>query len=1170
MSFSGIGQYVDPFIKPLVESQYGDIFGQSIKVGSRGKEAILSLLRDEHAPQTICILSPKQSDARTLFNDLSDYLGEETELLFLPDADVLPYERLVVDSRTTNERITTLSKLASDGSSNLIVVSSISAALRKTLSPDVFTAEGLGFTSLSPGKTIGSINEFLKRLIDMGYKNASIVEAPGTFSNRGGIIDIYSPNYTYPLRIDLWDTEIESIRYFDVNTQRSVPTSEVNFVLTVAAEQLKSVIDSNTLKADVKALDYLGSRSDSTDRIKQDLEILMEAADQESFEFYNGFFNHSTLFDYLNEDTLLVFDRKNLIEQEAITIQEKLDNICLSRRERGDLPDNFPPPTASLQDIKLPDITSYIVNLDNYGVTDDDGNYIFGPPKQYSGNLQQFVADVSDSNSSDITLIVTRQSFPRMKSLLESEECNNYQSLEGVSGYSLIPGKCYLVLGDLSEGWYVQLSKSARLTVFTDYEIFGVSRSSGNWQGVNEKRQTGYKSLQDLTVGSYVVHIDHGISKFTGLTTMGSFSDKEYLVLEYAQEDKLYVPTDQLHRVSPFVGSSDQAPSLTRLGTSEWSRLKEKVKESAQELAKELLDVQVEREAYSGIAFPEDTLWQEEFEQSFLYTETQDQLTAIKEVKDDMQSRKPMDRLVCGDVGYGKTEVALRATFKAIAEGLQVAVLVPTTVLAQQHFNTFNDRLGPYSMKVDTLSRFRSRKEQIEVLSGLNDGSVDVVIGTHRLLQSDVAFKNLGLIVVDEEQRFGVMHKEMLKKLRTSVDIVSISATPIPRTLNMALSGIKDMSIIYTPPELRLPVKTFACEFSEDVIVDAVMREVEREGQVFYLHNRVKTMPDVVNRLTELMPNIKISYAHGRMPEEELESVMVEFSSGESDVLVCTTIIESGIDLPNVNTLILDRADRFGLSQMYQLRGRVGRGERRAYAYLMVPKGRKITENAERRIEAIMEASDLGAGFMIAMRDLEIRGAGNILGSAQSGHIKSVGLELYSQILNQAVEELKPLENNAPIGEDNFGQDLAIIDLPISAFIPDDYISHLPSKLGVYHRLSKAMSDSDILDMEDELRDRYGDVPEPVTQLLSLIKIRNYASGLGVKTVNNSDGALVVGFSEDFGGARIALQKAIGPSVDVRGSSIRVPLRNNQDVVETLQNVLTRYKVFRSRLEKMV
>ena len=355
---------------------------------------------------------------------------------------------------------------------------------------------------------------------------------------------------------------------------------------------------------------------------------------------------------------------------------------------------------------------------------------------------------------------------------------------------------------------------------------------------------------------------------------MGTFSDKEYLVLEYAQEDKLYVPTDQLHRVSPFVGSSDQAPSLTRLGTSEWSRLKEKVKESAQELAKELLDIQVEREANAGIAYPEDTLWQEEFEQSFLYTETMDQLTAIKEVKEDMQSRKPMDRLVCGDVGYGKTEVALRAAFKAVAEGLQVAVLVPTTVLAQQHFNTFSERLNPYSMTVDSLSRFRSRKEQLEVLEGLKDGSVDVVIGTHRLLQSDISFKNLGLIVVDEEQRFGVMHKEMLKKLRKSVDIVSISATPIPRTLNMALSGIKDMSIIYTPPELRLPVKTFASEYSEEIIVDAVMREIEREGQVFYLHNRVKTMPDVVNRLSEMMPNVRISYAHGRMPEDELESEM--------------------------------------------------------------------------------------------------------------------------------------------------------------------------------------------------------------------------------------------------------------------------------------------------------
>ena len=1164
MTFSGIGQYVDPLIKPLADAEFGDISNRSIKIGSRGKEVVLSLLRQQHAPKILCVLSPKQSDARTLYNDLLDYLGEDVELLFLPDADVLPYERLIVDSRTTNERITTLSKIVTE-TNNVVVVSSVGAALRKTLHPNTFHNNSIGFLNISPGQDLISTHNFLERLIEMGYKSASMVEAPGTFSSRGGIIDVYSPNHPYPLRIDLWDTEIESIRYFDVNTQRSVEDIESEVSLTVASEQLKALIEQDAFSNKIKGLDYSDCTDEVNERIQQDLEVLQEASDPESFEFYNGFFNDATLFDYLGQDSLLVLDRKNLIEEEAESIQGKIENITASRCERGDLPQGFPSPTASL--IHAFDLDNAI-NLDTYGI--DDSSNLFGSPKQYAGNLEQFIHEITGIKNNDINLIVSRQSFSRLKSLLEVADTTNYQSLEGVTGHKLEPGKCYLIEGDLSVGWNVQISQSTQLRVFTDFEIFGVSRSTGNWQSANEKRHTGYKSLQDLTVGSYVVHIDHGISKFTGLTTMGTFSDKEYLVLEYAQEDKLYVPTDQLHRVSPFVGSSDQAPSLTRLGTSEWSRLKEKVKESAQELAKELLDIQVEREANAGIAYPEDTLWQEEFEQSFLYTETMDQLTAIKEVKEDMQSRKPMDRLVCGDVGYGKTEVALRAAFKAVAEGLQVAVLVPTTVLAQQHFNTFSERLNPYSMTVDSLSRFRSRKEQLEVLEGLKDGSVDVVIGTHRLLQSDISFKNLGLIVVDEEQRFGVMHKEMLKKLRKSVDIVSISATPIPRTLNMALSGIKDMSIIYTPPELRLPVKTFASEYSEEIIVDAVMREIEREGQVFYLHNRVKTMPDVVNRLSEMMPNVRISYAHGRMPEDELESVMVQFANKDSDVLVCTTIIESGIDLPNVNTLILDRADRFGLSQMYQLRGRVGRGERRAYAYLMVPKGRKITENAERRIEAIMEASDLGAGFMIAMRDLEIRGAGNILGSAQSGHIKSVGLELYSQILNQAVEEIKPQDAEVQNDWDNFGQDLAIIDLPIAAFIPDEYVSYLPSKLGIYHRLSKAKDESDVTDMKEELIDRYGDLPNEVNELLNLINIRNFASSLGVKTVNSSDGALLIGFSEDFGGAKFALQKAIGPSVDVRGSSIRVPLRTENELLVTLENILTRYKVFRARLERMV
>ncbi|CAI8043916.1 Transcription-repair-coupling factor [Geodia barretti] len=482
--------------------------------------------------------------------------------------------------------------------------------------------------------------------------------------------------------------------------------------------------------------------------------------------------------------------------------------------------------------------------------------------------------------------------------------------------------------------------------------------------------------------------------------------DKEFLVLEYAENDKLYVPTDHLDRVGAYVGAQDQPPTLTRLGTAEWARIKERVKGSTREMAEELLRLYAARKAAEGHEFSMDTIWQRELEDSFPFQETPDQVRAIDEVKADMEQIKPMDRLICGDVGYGKTEVALRAAFKTVSDGMQVGLLVPTTVLAQQHYATFSERLSPFPLQVEVLSRFRTPREQQDVIEGLEQGTIDIVIGTHRLLQKDVRFKNLGLVVVDEEQRFGVGHKETLKRLRSQVDVLTLSATPIPRTLHMALTGIRDMSVMNTPPEARLPVKTFVSEYNEETIREAILREIERDGQVFFLHNRVRNIEQTAADLAELVPEARFMIGHGQMPELELEEAMEAFAAGEADVLVCTTIIESGLDMPNVNTLILDRADRFGLSQLYQLRGRVGRGEHRAYAYLLLPRGRQITEAAEKRVQAILEASDLGSGFRIAMRDLEIRGAGNLLGAAQSGQIHAVGLELYGQLLEEAVSEL--------------------------------------------------------------------------------------------------------------------------------------------------------------------
>jgi len=534
-----------------------------------------------------------------------------------------------------------------------------------------------------------------------------------------------------------------------------------------------------------------------------------------------------------------------------------------------------------------------------------------------------------------------------------------------------------------------------------------------------------------------------------------------------------------------------------------------------------------------------------------------------------METMRPMDRLICGDVGYGKTEIALRAAFKSVNDGMQVAVLVPTTVLAQQHYATFSERLSPFPVKVEVLSRFRTPKEQQEVIEGLKDGSVDIVIGTHRLLQKDVKFKDLGLAVVDEEQRFGVSHKERLKQLRQQVDVLTLSATPIPRTLNMALAGIRDLSTMDSAPEARLPVKTFVSEYSEDVIKEAVLREMERGGQVFYLHNRVRTIHQAAAELNKLIPQAKIMVGHGQMAETELEDVMVDFGNGEADILVCTTIIESGLDMPNVNTLIIERADRFGLAQLYQLRGRVGRSEHRAYAYLLAPRGRRITEGAEHRLQAILEASELGAGFRIAMRDLEIRGAGNILGASQSGHIQDVGLDLYTQLLNEAVRELDEESGGAGAGDDPAAE-LPRIELPMNARIPEDYVDHLPTRLAVYQRLAK-MTDSDYIpEIREELRDRFGPLPEEVENLLTLVSLRGLASEVGVESIVQGSDAIVLSLRVPVGGARIPLQRALGPSVQVGNTQMQMPLRRLGDEwLSRLTRVLERFLVFQENLRSL-
>ena len=597
-------------------------------------------------------------------------------------------------------------------------------------------------------------------------------------------------------------------------------------------------------------------------------------------------------------------------------------------------------------------------------------------------------------------------------------------------------------------------------------------------------------------------------------------TSKRNTVLKYAADDKLYVPTDQIDRVNRYIGAGEQPPVLTRLGTQEWTRTKQRAREAAEETAQELLALYATREVMPGFAFSPDTVWQQELEASFPYIETPDQMKAQQQVKDDMEKAKPMDRLVCGDVGYGKTEVAIRAAFKAVMDGKQVAVLVPTTVLAEQHFSTFTQRLGAFPIRIVGLSRFRTAKEQQDILEGLANGSVDICIGTHRLLQKDIVFKELGLLIIDEEQRFGVAHKEHLKRMRQEVDVLTLSATPIPRTLHMSLVGVRDMSTMETPPEDRLPIKTYVAQHDDQIIREAILRELERNGQAFFVHNRVNSIAFIAARLQSLVPEARIATAHGQMPEGELERVMTGFAQGRSNVLVCTTIIESGLDMPNVNTMIVNQADRFGLTQLYQLRGRIGRGANLAYAYFIYEKGKRLTVTAEKRLRTIFEATELGAGFNIALKDLEIRGAGTLLGARQSGHITAVGFSLYCRLLAEAVEEQKAKRAGAEKAPKHLPP--PIIDLPLRAYIPEGYVADLETRLSLYQRLANIDKAEATDDLIKEFSDRFGKLPIEVRNLLYAVRIKIQAAEAGIESISTEDNRIVVRL---FEGMRFDKQK---------------------------------------------
>jgi transcription-repair coupling factor (superfamily II helicase) len=1068
----------------LLESQEKDI---KLVVSDAAKSFIIAALHKElNLPVLVVVAQPE--NAKRLYDELQAWCPSSALLQSFPETDFLAGEYSASDAIAIAERLRTLSALtlcrdiAVDGRSPLIISSAL-AVVSRTMPRDDFTAS---CRALNVEMNIDPL-QLVEEWQAMGYELETIVEVPGTMSRRGGIVDVFSPDSEFPARIEFVGNQVESIRLFDPKTQRSL-----------------KLVTSVTI-----------------------------APAKESQQHLNG----DTILDYLPDETLLVTDGLD----ELKTVIDKLDCEAEEFRQTKVEHGEPAPDLSILSWLEFETRTKRIkqrLTLCSWSIDDSDKARLqslpLAPVPSYGGRLGAFSEGLREMLKENRRIVVVSQQINRLAELLQEQDipaCPLSQ-IEQVPPVKSVT----LVQGSLAEGWAMK----DVFTLFSDNEIFGFVKQ----RRLFKKRPIRHHwFISGLTPGDYIVHIEHGIAKFAGLTKMlNDGVEREYLVLEYAAGDRLYVPTDQVDCISHYVGAGDRPPTLSRLGTQEWARTKQRIKESVANIARELLNLYAAREIIPGFAFSSDNLWQQELESSFPYMETPGQLEAVLAVKSDMEKPKPMDRLVCGDVGYGKTEVALRAAFKSVMDGKQVALLVPTTVLAQQHSTNFCERLQAFPVRVEMLSRFCTEKEQANIIEGLAAGAVDICIGTHRLLQKDVVFKDLGLMIIDEEQRFGVIHKEHFKKLRREVDTLTLSATPIPRTLHMSLAGIRDMSTIETPPEERLPIKTYVGAYDERPIREAILRELERNGQVFFVHNRVHSIAMVANRLSSLVPEGRISVAHGQMPEEELERVMTDFVNHKSDILVTTTIIESGLDMPNVNTLIVDQADKLGLTQLYQLRGRVGRGSNNAYAYFFFDRGKQLTLEARKRLKTISEATELGAGFAVAMKDLEIRGAGNLLGVEQSGYIAAVGFDLYCRLLAEAVDDLKQgqaVENGRKILQ----PPVPPIALPLTAYIPEEYVFDLSTRLNFYQRLAAAKRAQEIEGIAVELSDRFGPMPQAVKNLLYVVEIKQLAAAAMVTSISTEDRQVVLHFDGTREINRLSLTQDFKYGIRVGSSRIKLDIK---------------------------
>ena len=1137
----------------------GSLAGRGLGVITAARPYLVAALYQQLG-RPIVLLTTRSERAGHWVDQLRVWTGSEAIYAF-PEPDALPYERVPWARETVSDRLAALTALlrwpgrAKEARSAPLVVASARAVMQRTLPVREFR---LGLREYRRGQTI-DLQQTLERWVAHGYRPEAVVEEPGTFSRRGGLIDVFPPNLPRPVRIELFGDEIDSLRVFDPMTQRSEQRIE-RFHLAPATEALPRLA---SFAAERTAdLDLHSCHPPARSEYEADRAALEQASYFRGIEFYLPFFysQPATIVDYLPADGLCIVDDWAALKANVEDVDQQARALEQDLVRAGELPTNFAAahvPYFGWEEVRQRLLARRPLVLGSGGGAERPADHPLGEAfshgERYGGQLKRVLDGCQGMRDAGQRVVLVTRQAARVSELLSEREITAPPVEEVVTP----PPRRSLTLvqGTLSEGWVLRAAEDgALLQLLTDAEVFGWARPAP--RRARRARPVAPETFfADVQPGSYVVHIEHGIGLFAGLVKMAlGGGEREYLLVKYAADDELYVPVYQADRLSRYVGVSDQPPRINRLGTAEWSRVKAQAKKAVEEIADDLLALYAARQVVRGHAFGPDTFWQAELEASFPYLETEAQLRALDEIKADMERVRPMDRLVCGDVGYGKTEVALRAAFKAVMDGKQVAILVPTTVLAQQHYQTFSERLKPFPVSVAMLSRFLTRAQQEEVVERLAQGGVDIVIGTHRLLSSDVTFKDLGLLIIDEEQRFGVAHKERLKQVRQEVDVLTMTATPIPRTLHMSLAGVRDMSTIDTPPEERLPVRTHVGEYDETLIRQAILRELDRGGQVYFVHNRVMGIYQMAQRLRKLLPEARIAVAHGQMAERELEGAMLEFAAGNVDVLVCTSIIESGLDIPNANTLIVNRADQFGLAQLYQLKGRVGRGARRAYAYFLHPRLASLSETARQRLQTIAEATELGAGFRIAMRDLEIRGAGELLGARQHGHIAAVGFDLYARLLAQAVQEArlqKQVSAGAEMGPDATGRAAAPvqplekavqISLPLDAYLPADYVPDDVLRLQLYRRLAGVSREEEIDDLRAELVDRFGEMPVQAEDLLFQLRLKLLALAAGAKALVKEEGQVLIRADSLERLDRERLQRRLGERARVARRAVWLPL----------------------------